>query len=137
MRGHRGRVDRTESGRQCVGNANNVERQPERRHVRQTIRQRRHRRRRGHRHARACPLERLNAANKRAGTEFTSLIQTGQLLHHDDAKHLHSYNVDGYDRYSVKIIVDDVPFEGQKAIALNGDKAMFYDIAGVKEKEAA
>ena len=37
----------------------------------------------------------------------------------------------------MKIIVDDVPFEGQKAIALNGDKAMFYDIAGVKEKEAA
>ena len=37
----------------------------------------------------------------------------------------------------MKIIIDDVPFEGQKAIALNGDKAMFYDIVGVKEKEAA
>ena len=37
----------------------------------------------------------------------------------------------------MKIIVDDVPFEGQMVIALNGDKAMFYDIAGVKEKEAA
>ena len=34
-------------------------------------------------------------------------------------------------------VVDNVPFEGQMVIALNGDKAMFYDIVGVKEKEAA
>ena len=58
-------------------------------------------------------------------------------MRHDDAKHLHSYNVDGNDRYSVKIIVDDVTFEVQTVIALNGDKAMFYDIVGVKEKETA
>ena len=37
----------------------------------------------------------------------------------------------------MKIIIDDVTFEVQTVIALNGDKAMFYDIAGVKEKEAA
>ena len=56
---------------------------------------------------------------------------------YEDTKHTHSYNADGYARYSVKIIIDDVTFEGQTVIALNGDKAMVYDIAGVKEKEAA
>ena len=35
----------------------------------------------------------------------------------------------------MKIIVDDVTFEVQTVIALNGDKAMFYDIVGAKEKE--
>ena len=76
-------------------------------------------------------------AKMRAGTELANLIQTGQFLRHEEAKHPHSYNAGGYNRYSVEFVVDDVPFEGQMVIALNGDKAMFYDIVGVKEKEAA
>lgn len=76
-------------------------------------------------------------AKMRAGTELANLIQTGQFLRHEAAKHPHSYNAGGYNRYSVEFVVDNVPFEGQMVIALNGDKAMFYDIVGVKEKEAA
>ena len=30
----------------------------------------------------------------------------------------------------MKIIIDDVTFEGQTVIALKGDKAMFYDMVG-------
>lgn len=41
---------------------------------------------------------------------------------------------DGYNRYSVEFIVDNVPFEGQIVVALNGNNAMFYDIVGIKEK---
>lgn len=76
-------------------------------------------------------------AKMRAGTELANLIQTGKFLRHEVAKHPHSYNAGGYNRYSVEFVVDNVPFEGQMVIALNGDKAMFYDIVGVKEKEAA
>ena len=76
-------------------------------------------------------------AKMRAGTELANLIQTGRFLRHEVAKHPHSYNAGGYNRYSVEFVVDNVPFEGQMVIALNGDKAMFYDIVGVKEKEAA
>lgn len=76
-------------------------------------------------------------AKMRAGTELTNLIQTGKFLRHEEARHPHSYNAGGYNRYSVEFVVDNVPFEGQMVIALNGDKAMFYDIVGVKEKEAA
>ena len=76
-------------------------------------------------------------AKMRAGTELANLIQTGKFLRHEEARHPHSYNAGGYNRYSVEFVVDNVPFEGQMVIALNGDKAMFYDIVGVKEKEAA
>lgn len=72
----------------------------------------------------------------RAGTELANLIQTGQFLRHEEAKHPHSYNEGGYNRYSVEFVVDNIPFEGQMVIALNGNRAMFYDIVNVKEKEA-
>ena len=73
----------------------------------------------------------------RAGTELDNLIQTSTFIRHEEARHPHSYNADGYNRYSVEFIVDNVPFEGQIVVALNGNNAMFYDIVGIKEKEAA
>ena len=73
----------------------------------------------------------------RAGTELDNLIQTSTFIRHEEAKHPHSYNTDGYNRYSVEFIIDNVPFEGQIVVALNSNNAMFYDIVGIKEKEAA
>lgn len=68
----------------------------------------------------------------RAGTELANLIQRGTFIGHEDAKHPHTYNAGGYNRYSVEFILDDVPFSGEMLVALNGEYGAFYDIVKIK-----
>lgn len=68
----------------------------------------------------------------RAGTELANLIQRGTFIGHEDAKHPHTYNAGGYNRYSVEFILDDVSFSGEMLVALNGEYGAFYDIVKIK-----
>ena len=69
----------------------------------------------------------------RAATELDNLVATGEYMRHEDAKHMHGYNTDGYNRYAVTFELDGKTFTGELLVALKGDSGMFYDIVNIKE----
>lgn len=86
-------------------------------------------------------IEKSNAKiykNKmRAVTELINMVKTGNLIAHETAKHPKPFNVNGYNRYSVDFIIDNVGFTGEMLVAIDGDKnGTFYDMVRIKENDS-
>ena len=69
----------------------------------------------------------------KAATELDNLVATSEYMRHEDAKHVHGYNTDGYNRYRTTFKLDGKMFTGELLVALKGDSGMFYDIVNIKE----
>lgn len=73
------------------------------------------------------------ADKMQAATELNNLIKAGEYVRHEEAKHLKSFNKDGYDIYSILFDVKGNKYIGEMLIAVNGNKKMFYDIVKIKK----
>ena len=69
----------------------------------------------------------------KAATELDNLVATSEYMRHEDAKHIHGYNTEGYNRYHTTFELDGKMFTGELLVALKGDSGMFYDIVNIKE----
>lgn len=72
-------------------------------------------------------------AKMKAATELDKMISTGAFIGHEDAKHQHEYNKEGYDRYGVKFNLGGEDFSGEMLVAIGeGNRHIFYDIVNIK-----
>lgn len=79
----------------------------------------------------------LYDSKMRAVTELNNIIQTGKFIGHEQAKHPHNYNTNGYNRYSVQFVMDNKLLTGEMLVALGKNKNIFYDIVKIKESNSA
>lgn len=76
-------------------------------------------------------------AKMRASTELDNMLRIGEYIRHEDAKHPHSYNGNGYDRYSISFELDGITFDGQLLVAVDSNnKRTFYDIVSIKRTDS-
>lgn len=72
-------------------------------------------------------------AKMRASTELDNFIRSATLIGHEDAKHSKDFNSAGYDRYSVRFVLNDQAFDGEMLVANGNEGRQFYDIVKIKE----
>ena len=77
-------------------------------------------------------------AKMRASTELNNIIQTGELIGQETAKHPQTINEGGVKRYKVSFVLDGKAFNGEMIIAIDksGVEA-FYDVVKIKESESS
>lgn len=75
-------------------------------------------------------------AKMKASTELDNMVSAGTFLGHEEAKHPHKYNGNGYDRYGITFHLDGEDFSGEMLIAVGeGNRRIFYDIVNIKRGE--
>lgn len=75
-------------------------------------------------------------AKMKASTELDKMVSVGTFLSHEEAKHPHEYNKNGYDRYGIKFNLDGEDFSGEMLVAVSeDDRRIFYDIVNIKRGE--
>ncbi len=72
-------------------------------------------------------------AKMQASTELDKIVSAGKFIGHEDAKHPHNYNGNGYDRFEIVFNLDGEDFRGEMLIAIDkDDRRTFYDIVNIK-----
>ena len=72
-------------------------------------------------------------AKMQASTELDKIVSAGKFIGHEDAKHPHNHNGNGYDRFEVIFNLDGEDFRGEMLIAIDkDDRRTFYDIVNIK-----
>ena len=72
-------------------------------------------------------------AKMQASTELDKIVSAGKFIGHEDAKHPHNHNGNGYDRFEVVFNLDGEDFRGEMLIAIDkDDRRTFYDIVNIK-----
>ncbi len=77
-------------------------------------------------------------AKMRASTELNNIIQTGELIGQETAKHPQTINEGGVKRYKVSFVLDGKAFNGEMIIAIDKSGVeTFYDVVKIKESESS
>lgn len=77
-------------------------------------------------------------AKMRAFTELNNIIQTGELIGQETAKHPQTINEGGVKRYKVSFVLDGKAFNGEMIIAIDKSGVeTFYDVVKIKESESS
>ena len=77
-------------------------------------------------------------AKMRVSTELSNIIQTGDLIDHETAKHPQTINEGGIKRYNVSFVLDGKTFNGEMIIAVDKKGVeTFYDVIKIKESESS
>lgn len=77
-------------------------------------------------------------AKMRASTELNNIIQTGELIGQETAKHPQTINEGGVKRYKISFVLDGKAFNGEMIIAIDKSGVeTFYDVVKIKESESS